>query len=296
MVVRSSGGEPGAWSNPQPTSPQPASSGNIGGAVSRWIVLLALVALIVAGCTSTSLVAPSTQAGEDEDALAPEENISDTVSGQETYAQERDVMVDSQIVARDVSNPRVLEAMRTVPRHEFVPADYLDQAYEDHPLPIGQGQTISQPYIVAWMSELLEVEPGDKVLEIGTGSGYQAAVLAEMGVEVYTVEVIAELAAEAAPRLERLGYGEVNTLEADGYFGWAEHAPYDAIIVTAAPDHLPQPLLLQLVEGGRLVIPVGPVGSFQTMWRFTNADSGELLAENLGYVSFVPLTRAGSEE
>jgi len=264
--------------------------------VSRWIVLLALVALIVAGCTSTSLVSPSTQAGEDEGALAPEENITDSVSGQETYAQERDVMVDSQIVARDVSNPLVLEAMRTVPRHEFVPADYLDQAYEDHPLPIGQGQTISQPYIVAWMSELLEVEPGDKVLEIGTGSGYQAAILAEMGVEVYTVEVIAELAAAAAPRLERLGYGEVNTLEADGYFGWVEHAPYDAIVVTAAPDHLPQPLLLQLVEGGRLVIPVGPVGSFQTMWRFTNAASGEVLAENLGYVSFVPLTRAGSDE
>jgi protein-L-isoaspartate(D-aspartate) O-methyltransferase len=204
-------------------------------------------------------------------------------------------MVDSQIVARGVSNPLVLRAIRAVPRHEFVPTDYLDQAYDDHPLPIGHGQTISQPYIVAWMSELLEVESGDKVLEIGTGSGYQAAVLAEMGVEVYTVEVIAELAAVAADRLERLGYQGINVLEADGYYGWEEHAPYQAIIVTAAPDHLPQPLLLQLVEGGRLVIPVGPVGSFQTMWRFTNGASGEVSAENLGYVSFVPLTGSGAE-
>ncbi len=204
-------------------------------------------------------------------------------------------MVDSQIVTRGVSNPLVLRAMRAVPRHEFVTPDYLDQAYDDHPLPIGHGQTISQPYIVAWMSELLEVEPGDKVLEIGTGSGYQAAVLAEMGVEVYTVEVIAELAATAAPLLERLGYQKIKMLEADGYFGWEEHAPYDAIIVTAAPDHLPQPLLLQLAEDGRLVIPVGPVGSFQTLWRFTHGDSDEVLAENLGFVSFVPLTGEGTQ-
>jgi protein-L-isoaspartate(D-aspartate) O-methyltransferase len=268
---------------------------NIGGAVSRWIVLWALVASMVAGCTSTSLVSPSTQAEEDAGDMAAEENVGDSVSDQDTYVPERDAMVDSQIVARGVSNPVVLRAMRAVPRHEFVTTDYLDQAYDDHPLPIGHGQTISQPYIVAWMSELLKVEPGDKVLEIGTGSGYQAAVLAEMGVEVYTVEVIAELAAAAGPRLERLGYQEVNMLEADGYFGWEEHAPYDAIIVTAAPDHLPQLLLAQLAEGGRLVIPVGPVGSFQTLWRFTQGDSGEVVAENLGYVSFVPLTGEGSE-
>jgi protein-L-isoaspartate(D-aspartate) O-methyltransferase len=244
-----------------------------------------LVTSVVAGCTSTSLVSPVTQ---------PEENVIDSVSDQESRAQERDAMVDSQIVARGVSNPLVLRAMRAVPRHEFVTPDYLDQAYDDHPLPIGHGQTISQPYIVAWMSELLEVEPGDKVLEIGTGSGYQAAVLAEMGVEVYTVEVIAELAATAAPLLERLGYQKIKMLEADGYFGWEEHAPYDAIVVTAAPDHLPQPLLLQLAEDGRLVIPVGPVGSFQTLWRFTHGDSDEVLAENLGFVSFVPLTGEGT--
>lgn len=272
--------------------------------MSRWIALFVVVALVVAGCTATSLVSPVTDAREDPENTAPEETVHGSVAAEtisdsdpdaERYAQARATMVESQIEARGVTNPLVLEAMRTVPRHEFVPADYLEQAYNDHPLPIGSGQTISQPYIVAWMSELLEVEPGDRVLEIGTGSGYQAAVLAEMGVEVYTVEIIADLAAAAAPRLHRLGYQEVNTLEADGYFGWAEHAPYHAIIVTAAPDHLPQPLLLQLVPGGQLVIPVGPVGSFQTMWRFTFTGAEEVLAENLGYVSFVPLTREGSE-
>ncbi|MCH8982977.1 MAG: protein-L-isoaspartate(D-aspartate) O-methyltransferase [Acidobacteria bacterium] len=251
---------------------------------------------MVAGCTTTSLRSPVTQVEEDAGDSVPKENVSDSVSDQESRAQERDAMVDSQIVARGVSNPLVLRAMRAVPRHEFVTPDYLDQAYDDHPLPIGHGQTISQPYIVAWMSELLEVEPGDKVLEIGTGSGYQAAVLAEMGVEVYTVEVIAELAATAAPLLERLGYQKIKMLEADGYFGWEEHAPYDAIVVTAAPDHLPRPLLLQLAEDGRLVIPVGPVGSFQTLWRFTHGDSDEVLAENLGFVSFVPLTGEGTRE
>ncbi len=263
--------------------------------MSRWIALCVLVASVVVGCTPTSLVSPSTQVEEDSGDLVSEDTISEAVPDQEPYAQAREAMVESQIEARGVSNPLVLEAMRSVPRHEFVPTYYLDQAYGDHPLPIGHGQTISQPYVVAWMSELLEVEPGDKVLEIGTGSGYQAAVLAEMGVEVYTVEIIAVLAEAAAPRLDRLGYQEVNMLEADGYFGWDEHAPYEAIIVTAAPDHLPQPLLLQLAEGGQLVIPVGPVGSFQTMWRFSHAGGDEVLAENLGYVSFVPFTRSESE-
>ena len=263
--------------------------------MSRWIALSVLVALVVVGCSPTSVVTTPTQVAEDSSTSDPVETVAESVPDEVIYAQAREAMVESQIEARGVSNPLVLEAMRSVPRHEFVPADFLDQAYDDHPLPIGHGQTISQPYIVAWMSELLEVEPGDKVLEIGTGSGYQAAVLAEMGVEVYTVEIIAVLAEAAAPRLDRLGYQEINTLEADGYFGWVEHAPYDAIIVTAAPDHLPQPLLLQLVEGGRLVIPVGPVGSFQTMWRFSLAGGDEVLAENLGYVSFVPFTGSGSE-
>ena len=205
------------------------------------------------------------------------------------YASVREEMVATQIEARGVSIPTVLNAMRTVPRHEFVLEQYIDRAYSDHPLPINHGQTISQPYIVALMSELLEIEVGEKVLEIGTGSGYQAAVLGEMGADVYTVEIIPELAQEARHRLDNLGYTQINSLTADGYFGWKEHAPFDAIIVTAAPDHLPQPLANQLAEGGRLVIPIGPVGDFQTLWLFEKTD-GELQATNMGDVRFVPLT------
>jgi len=196
-------------------------------------------------------------------------------------------MVRQQIELRGVDDPLVLEAMRQVERHRFVLDDYLDQAYDDHPLPIGYGQTISQPYIVALMSATLGVEPGDRVLEIGTGSGYQAAVLAEMGMEVYTIEIVPELADAASIRLQELGYKGVQVLNADGYYGWEDHAPYDAIIVTAAPDHLPQPLANQLAEGGRLVIPIGPVGLVQTLWQFEMV-GGELQAVNLGDVRFVP--------
>ncbi|MEW5870541.1 MAG: protein-L-isoaspartate(D-aspartate) O-methyltransferase [Chloroflexota bacterium] len=201
-------------------------------------------------------------------------------------------MVDETIQARGVANPDVLRAMRTVPRHAFVPQEYLDEAYGDHPLPIGYGQTISQPYIVAWMTELLALQPGEKVLEIGTGSGYQAAVLAELGyVEVYSLEIVPELAERSASLLDELGY-TVQVKQADGYYGWLEHAPFDAIIVTAAPDHLPAPLAAQLVEGGRLVIPIGPPGSYQSLWKFVKQD-GELKAFNLGGVAFVPFTGQG---
>lgn len=205
------------------------------------------------------------------------------------FIDARQSMVENQIEARGVDDIAVLEAMRTVPRHEFVTEDYLDQAYADHPLPIGFGQTISQPYIVALMTETLQVEAGDKVLEIGTGSGYQAAVLVEMDLEVYTVEIIPELAERARDDLEQHGYDNAEVLAADGYFGWEEHAPYDAIIVTAAPDHLPLPLTQQLKEGGRLVIPIGPIGAVQTLWLFEKIE-GELEATNLGAVRFVPLT------
>ncbi|MCU0519967.1 MAG: protein-L-isoaspartate(D-aspartate) O-methyltransferase [Anaerolineae bacterium] len=217
-------------------------------------------------------------------------------------------MVRSTIGARGVTDADILEAMRRVPRHRFVPPSYLDQAYEDHPLPIGYGQTISQPYIVAWMTELLALQPGEKVLEIGTGSGYQAAVLAELGrqpsfrrpssgeslpgIEVYTIEIVPELAERAIQTLTELGYSEVECLEGDGYYGWAEHAPFDAIIVTAAPDHVPQPLVQQINEGGRLVIPIGPPGGYQSLWRFRLED-GELVAENVGAVVFVPFTGPG---
>jgi protein-L-isoaspartate(D-aspartate) O-methyltransferase len=207
----------------------------------------------------------------------------------EEFTGLRSKMVEEQIAARGITDPAVLEAMRSVPRHKFVPEELTDLAYEDHPLPIGYGQTISQPYIVALMTQSLRPEPGQRILEIGTGSGYQAAVLAELGVDVYTIEIIPELADQATKRLSDLGYPNIHTLNADGYFGWEEHAPFDAIIVTAAPDHLPQSLANQLMEGGRLVIPIGPVGFVQTLWLFEKV-SGELQATNLGGVSFVPFT------
>ncbi len=202
-------------------------------------------------------------------------------------------MVALTIQARGVSDPGVVRAMLTVPRHEFVPVEFRSAAYEDHPLPIGYGQTISQPYIVAWMTELLELKPGEKVLEIGTGSGYQAAVLAEIGgLEVYSIEIVPELAQSAAQRLKNLGYGQVKVKQGDGYYGWSEYAPFDAILITAAPDHLPAPLAGQLKAGGRLVIPIGPPGSYQSLWKFVNTQDG-LKATNLGGVIFVPFTGEG---
>ncbi len=202
-------------------------------------------------------------------------------------------MVTQTIADRGVTDPGVLRAMRAVARHRFVPADYVEQAYADHPLPIGYGQTISQPYIVAWMTEKLELQPGEKVLEIGTGSGYQAAVLAELGdVEVYSIEIVPELAEQAATRLRALGYTGVQVKQGDGYFGWEEHAPFDAIIVTAAPDHVPPPLAAQLKDGGRLVIPIGPPGGYQSLWQFVK-EGDNLTAYNLGGVIFVPFTGVG---
>jgi len=205
------------------------------------------------------------------------------------YSQERSRMVDEQIAVRGIDDEAVLMAMRKIPRHAFVPESMINQAYADHPLPIGYGQTISQPFIVALMTQILNPKPGQRILEIGTGSGYQAAVLAEIGVDVYTIEIIPELADQAAQRLIDQGYTNIHTLNADGYFGWQEYAPFDAIIVTAAPDHLPQPLANQLADGGRLVIPIGPVGFLQTLWLFEKID-GELQATNLGGVTFVPFT------
>jgi protein-L-isoaspartate(D-aspartate) O-methyltransferase len=217
-------------------------------------------------------------------------------ASQDEFEVQRLEMVETTIEARDVTGPDVLEAMRTVPRHLFVPSDLQDRAYRDHPLPIGYGQTISQPYIVAWMTELLELQPGEKVLEIGTGSGYQAAVLAELdGVEVYTIEIVPELAEIAADRLEDLGYTDVAVKQGDGYYGWPEHAPFDAIIVTAAPNHLPAPLVEQLVEGGRLVIPIGPPGGYQTLWQFVK-EGGDVTAYSMGGVIFVPFTGEGIKD
>ncbi len=195
-----------------------------------------------------------------------------------------------ELEAFGIQETAILDLIRRVPRHEFVPADYVDRAYDNRPLPIGYGQTISQPLIVALMTRELGVEPGDRVLEIGTGSGYQAAVLAEFGVEVYSIEIIGPLADQAAVRLERLGY-PVQLRLADGYFGWPEAAPFDAIIVTAAPDHVPQPLVQQLKVGGIMVLPIGPPGGYQELWKVTRVSEDQVETVSLGGVRFVPLTR-----
>jgi protein-L-isoaspartate(D-aspartate) O-methyltransferase len=199
----------------------------------------------------------------------------------------RDDMVRTQIASRGVRDEHVLQAMRTVPRHLFVPEDVRAQAYQDHPLPIGEGQTISQPYIVGLMSELLDVKPGDRVLEIGTGSGYQAAVLASMGCEVYTVEIRSQLAEAARERLATLGIRGVHVRAGDGYGGWPQAAPFAGIIVTAAPERTPQPLLDQLSVGGHLVIPVGSF--YQQLKVYTRTEDG-FSEEDVIPVRFVPMT------
>lgn len=205
------------------------------------------------------------------------------------FENARAEMVEQTIRDRDVSDERVLKAMTTTLRHCFVREEDLRHAYADHPLYIGYGQTISQPYIVALMTELLALEPDAKVLEIGTGSAYQAAVLSGLVAEVYTVEIIEPLATSAAERLTALGYDNVSVKHADGYYGWEEHAPYDAIIVTAAPDHVPSPLLRQLKDSGRLVIPVGPQGGMQILWQITR-EGEQVKAKEITGVRFVPLT------
>ena len=187
-------------------------------------------------------------------------------------------------------SPAVIAAMSRVPRHDFVPGALRAHAYEDRPLPIGYGQTISQPYIVALMTDLLKPARGQSMLEIGTGSGYQAAVLAELGIETYTMEIVPALGEAAAARLDRLGYGRARVRVGDGYHGWPEHAPFDGIIVTAAAGHVPPPLVAQLKPGGRMVIPIGPAFMVQRLVLVTKAADGTLGIRQLLPVRFVPLT------
>jgi protein-L-isoaspartate(D-aspartate) O-methyltransferase len=203
---------------------------------------------------------------------------------------EADVAATSREIGKKALDRRLMDALARVPRHEFVPADVRDRAYENRPLPIGFGQTISQPYIVALMTDLLGVGPGDAVLEVGTGSGYQAAILAELGCRVSSVEIIPELAARARQALDRVGYGRVAVKAADGYYGWEDRSPFRAIVVTAAASHVPQPLLRQLGPGGRMVIPVGGPFLTQQLVLVEKARDGSVTTRSLLPVVFVPLT------
>jgi len=207
-----------------------------------------------------------------------------------TLALARAAMVSEQIEARWITDPAVLAAMRTVPRHEFVPPGLATRAYDDEPLPLERGQTISQPYIVAAMTAFAHVRPGTRALDVGTGSGYQAAILAAIGAEVYSIEIDAVLAEHAAATLARLGYGAVHLRTGDGYHGWPEAAPFDAILVAAAPPTVPRPLLDQLAVGGRMVIPIGDF--FQELVVFTRETADRITRRDVFPVRFVPMTGA----
>lgn len=206
----------------------------------------------------------------------------------------RKKMVEEQIKARGIQSPKVIRAMLKVEREKFVPEEYKKMAYEDHPLPIGEGQTISQPYIVAFMTEILDLDKEDRVLEIGTGSGYQAAILAELSKEVYTIEIIPSLGESARKLLDSLGYKNIFVKIGDGYQGWPEKAPFDAIIVTCSPTHIPKPLQEQVAEGGKIIIPVGE-SQDQQLYYLTKR-KGEIKQKAIFPVRFVPMTKKGGEK
>jgi protein-L-isoaspartate(D-aspartate) O-methyltransferase len=248
--------------------------------------LLTLAVVVATGCTSQPI--PSGAAGTTA-AVEPDRQFADT----DELRARREAMAESAI-APAVDDGRIVEAFRTVPRHAFVPTDVLERAYDDFAVPIEAGQTISQPRLVAMMTELVQVEAGERVLEIGTGSGFQAAILRQLTDQVYSVEIIPELHSIAGAVLERLGYGDIQLERRDGYLGWPEAAPFDAIVVTAAPDHLPRPLVEQLSpDGGRMVVPIGPVGDVQTLWLVTR-EGEDVSMEEVVQVRFVPLTREES--
>ena len=237
--------------------------------------LIAAVSLVVASaCSTEPTEVPPTRAPNDQ------------------FVAQRNAMVDNYADISEISDPLVLKAMRTVRREEFVLPRDRGRAYREMALAINAGQTISQPLVVALMTDLLNLQPGERVLEIGTGSGYQGAVLAEITDHVYSIEIIPSLAEEVASRLDRLGYGDIELRQADGYFGWEEEAPFDGIVVTAAPDHVPPSLLKQLADGGRMAIPVGPPGAVQTLWLIERRGDG-FIRTNQGPVRFVPFLREG---
>ena len=247
---------------------------------------VALGALVVPACSESQRARPGALAADDLEGQEVRERTQQRLADSPEQQAARERMVQLQIVERGVRDERVLAAMRKVPRHAFVAEGYAAEAYEDHPLPIEAGQTISQPYIVAVMSELAAVAPGEKVLEVGTGSGYQAAVLAALGARVYSIEIVAQLANIARKRLQQLGYA-AQVRHGDGYAGWPEAAPFDAIVVTAAPPEVPAPLLEQLAIGGRLVAPIGT--SAQELRVITRTVAG-YEQRSVIPVRFVPMT------
>ena len=273
----------------------------------RAVIRLAVLSMLAGGCASTEQVdtpepsSPPKQTQDAEPKVVEAENLR-PMHEHAAFAQrveEREKMVHAQISDRGFATPvrseAVLQAMRTVPRHAFVPDSYQGQAYADRPLPIGFSQTISQPYIVGFMTELLELNSTSKVLEIGTGSGYQAAVAAELANAVYSIEIIEELGEDTERRLKELGYANVHTKIADGYDGWPEHAPFDAIIVTAASSHIPPPLIKQLKPGGRLVIPLGSPWRAQQLVLLTKQEDGTIKSQGLMAVQFVPMLGKAQE-
>jgi protein-L-isoaspartate(D-aspartate) O-methyltransferase len=245
---------------------------------------------VIVGCSRPISSGPSERASHPQqlvDAQVPNPDVRDE------WTDRRRQMVAEQLIARRIKNERVLKIMGRVPRHEFVPASVRGAAYEDTPLPIGQNQTISQPYIVALMTELADPQPNQRVLEIGTGSGYQAAVLAELAGEVYTIELLPDLAKQAKARLERLGYRRVHVRTGDGYLGWPTAAPFDSIVVTCGADHVPEPLFQQLKPGGTMVIPIGKYPGVQSLRLITKGPHGDQQARDVLPVRFVPFRRAG---
>jgi protein-L-isoaspartate(D-aspartate) O-methyltransferase len=255
------------------------------------VVLLGWLTAVVGG-RDLVLAKPADKAGGPEPGRTTLAKDSTAASrparpGIERFTAERNRMIEQQLISRGIRDPLVIGAMRSVPRHLFVPTGLVNEAYDDNPLPIGHEQTISQPYIVAFMTEALGLTGGEKVLEVGTGSGYQAAVLAEIVDDVYTIEIVESLGEVARDRLARLHYGNVHVRIGDGYRGWPEEAPFDAIIVTAAPDHIPKPLIDQLAIGGRLVLPVGDRS--QELIRVTRTPAG-IEKKSILPVRFVPMT------
>lgn len=213
------------------------------------------------------------------------------VQQEKDFVQRREEMVKTQIEKRGVKDAATLAALRKIPRHLFVPKSIIDDAYEDRPLPIGYGQTISQPYIVAYMTEIVKPQPGHRVLEIGTGSGYQAAVLSEIVKEVYTIEIIDSLGSQARNRLSKLNHKNVTVKTGDGYYGWKDKSPFDAIVVTAAAEHIPPPLIEQLKEGGRMIIPVGSPFMVQQL-MLVEKKGGKVRSSSMMPVRFVPFKRS----